>query len=164
MGRSSVVFQVLLALHVTSAVVGFGSIAVTGCYAGLGRPRRGRPVPAPVRRFFRPGPNVASRVVLVVPLLGLALALSGPSGDLAAPWLWASSGLWAGATALAAGVLWPAESRVQKLLAERPERAGQDARARDELARASGRASRSAAAISLAGAAAFVLMVSRPGG
>lgn len=163
MGRSSVVFQVLLALHVTSAVVGFGSLAVTGCYAELGRPR-GRPVPAPVRRYFRPGPNVASRVVLAVPLLGLALALSGPSGDLAAPWLWASSGLWAGATALAVGVLWPAESRVQKLLAERPERAGQDARARDELARATGRASRSAAAISLAGAAAFVLMVSRPGG
>lgn len=162
-GSTGAAFQVVLVLHVLSAVVGFGSIAATGCYARLGRAGDRQP-PEAVRRYFGPGRNLPSRFILAVPVLGLALAGLGAGGDLAEPWLWASSGLWAGATALAAGVLWPAEARIQSLLAPTslsptsPTRPGGA-----ELARAATRASRAAALVDLAAAAAFVLMVARPG-
>lgn len=155
MGSTGAAFQVVLALHVISAVVGFGSIAATGAYARLVGPAGGRWREA-VRRYFRPGPNLPSRLILIVPVTGLALAGLGPSADLVQPWLWASSGLWAAATVLAAGLLWPAEARIQSLLAPVPS-------GMVELARAGARASRTAALIDLAAAAAFVLMVARPG-
>ncbi|MGH9067377.1 MAG: DUF2269 family protein [Acidimicrobiales bacterium] len=159
MATTGPAFEVVLAAHVVSAVVGFGSIVVTGGYAHLAGSRGDGPS-EPVRRYFRPGPNLVSRLIFLVPVLGLALAGLGAADDLSQPWLWAGSGLWVLACILAEGVLWPAETRIQRLT-HLPAGPGAD---RSELAVASRRASRSAAVIDLCFVAALVIMIGRPGG
>ncbi|MGH9075497.1 MAG: hypothetical protein ACRDZQ_15475, partial [Acidimicrobiales bacterium] len=121
MGSSGTIYQVVLAAHVLCAVVGFGSILVTGGYAHLARPRAGAPggpgSPGPARRYFRPGTNWASRLIFAVPVLGLVLAGLGGGGDLHQVWLWVGSGLWVATAGLATAVLWPAEAGIQAMLA-----------------------------------------------
>lgn len=151
-GGNGIAYQVVLVAHVLAAVLATASIFVTGGYARLARLGQGSEA---VRRYFRPGPNLAARLLWAVPVLGLAVAGLGPTADLGQPWLWASSGLWALAGALATGVLWPAEARIQALVAGAPET--------PTLERASRRAARAAAAIDVAMVGAFVLMIGRPG-
>lgn len=180
-------FQVLLAAHVVTAILGFGSILVTGAYAhragstsrsleargrdgsvlpassGTGMPglpaSDGAGVPASVRRYFRPGPNWASRLIFVVPALGLALAGLGGWRDLRTVWLWVGAALWTTAAVVTAGVIWPAEARIQALVGAVPP--GGDAGG--ELVRAGRRAARASGFVDVVAAAAFVVMLGRPG-
>lgn len=176
MGGAGATYQILLVAHVGCAIVGFGSMALTGGYARLagreeargGPPRAARPgPPRAARRYFRPGPNLASRLVLVVPVLGLGLVGLDPGADLGQAWVWLGLALWALAAALAVTVLWPAEARIQDLLAL-PVAGGPTAPpglpGPGALAQASRRASMSAAAIDLAFVAALVIMVAQPRG
>lgn len=156
MRNDTALFEVVLAAHILCAVVGFGSVGVTGAYASLARPWPDHgAVPDSVRRYFRPGPNWASRVMFGVPVFGLILAGMGGGGDLGQPWLWIGSGLWLFAAILAAGVVWPAERRIASIVNE-----GETASI-DEPAR---RASRAAGAVDIAVVAAFVVMLARLGG
>lgn len=174
MGTDSALYQVVLVAHILCAVVGFGSILVTGGYAGAAR--RGSAetsdtgqVSDGVRRYFRPGPNVASRFIYAVPVLGLAMAGMGGGGDFGQSWLWVGTGLWLLAAGLAAGVVWPAEARMSSLVTARAvgaaaEQAGAAAELSGAVAQVGQRASRAAAVTDLAVVAAFVVMVARPGG
>lgn len=119
MGSNGALYQVVLVVHILCAVVGFGSILVTGGYASAAR--RGSKVgqvSRAVRRYFRPGANLASRLIYAVPVLGLILV--GMSGGglrfLDQFWLVLGSGLWLLAAGLATGVVWPAEARMSSLV------------------------------------------------
>lgn len=171
MESQGAVFEIVLAGHVLCAVVGFGSILVTGGYAGAARPHPGGHVPDSVRRYFRPGPNRASRVIFAVPVLGVVLAALHGGGDFREPWLWVGSGLWLLAAGLAAGVIWPAEARIAALVgtgAGGPEQSSGLARssggAGSSLVSASRRAAGAAAVVDVAVVAAIVVMIARPGG
>jgi uncharacterized membrane protein len=156
MKNGSALFEAVLAAHILCAVVGFGSVAVTGGYASLARPRPDRgAVPDAARRYFRPGPSWASRVIFLVPVFGLVLAGMSGGSDFRQPWLWIGSGLWLFAAALAVGLVWPAERRLASIVNEG---------ATGSIDGPSWRASLAAGAIDIAVVAAFVVMLARPGG
>jgi hypothetical protein len=176
MASDGPVYEAVLAAHVLSAVIGFGSILVTGGYAQLARPRLGVTTgtswapPEAVRRYFRPGANLASRLIFAVPALGLVLAGLGGWKDLHQMWLWIGSGLWVAAAGAAAGLVWPAEARIQALVHRLGQGGGgggsQDASVPAvgaNLARAGRRAVAGSALADLAAAAALVIMIARPG-
>jgi hypothetical protein len=134
------------------------------------------------RRFFRPGPNWPARVLFLVPAFGIALlAMDGGFHRVRQAWLIASVACWVVAAAVALLALWPAESRIQRLLlvpsGQMPqgveEGPGSASRATrpvpapgpplPELSRAAHQASRAAAIIDVVIVGAFVLMVAKPG-
>jgi len=107
-------FDVLVALHVTCAVVGFASVAVSGAYGVIapGSPEEGR-------RYFS-SPGRAELLILAVPVFGVAALAVRPSGhDFAAAWVLAALGIWAAASALLLGVVRPAERRLRASVGDR---------------------------------------------
>jgi hypothetical protein len=180
-------FDVVLGLHVGSALVALGSVAATGAYASMASATAGgKKVDArraqAERRFFRPGRNWPARVIFLVPAFGVVLlAMDGGFHRLRQAWLIASIGCWLVAASVALLALWPAEARIQRLLpvagGETPtgldegplptDPGGRPVTAADsslpELSRAARRASRAAALIDVVVVAAFVLMVAKPG-
>lgn len=186
MAAEGAAFDVVLGLHVGSALVALGSVAATGAYASMASATAGgKKVDAgraqAERRFFRPGPNWPARVIFLVPAFGIALlAMDGEFYRLSQAWLIASIGCWLVAASVALLALWPAEARIQRLLPVvsgqtprgreeglRPPAPGSPATAVDsclpELARAARQASWAAAVIDVVVVAAFVLMVAKPG-
>jgi hypothetical protein len=113
-------FDLVLLAHVACALIGLGTVVVSGVQAArlLGRVRGGSPAGAGLTRYFAPGVNWAGRALYGVPLLGFVLiAMSRGSFSTGEPWVVAGLGLWAGATVAAEGLLWPAERRVRAQLA-----------------------------------------------
>ncbi|MGO9197300.1 MAG: DUF2269 family protein [Acidimicrobiales bacterium] len=110
-------YDILLILHIASALIGFGSIAVGGVAASAGR-RSGDPAcEERVVRFFREGTDWPGRVIFVVPVIGLVMLLGGDHADIGHAWPWLGLGLWFVASGLASGLGWPAERRAQRELA-----------------------------------------------
>ncbi len=151
-------FDLLLIAHVTCAIVGFGALVTSGVQAA----RLGRvdPVSAPpaLRRYFAPGVNWAGRVLYGVPVFGFLL-LADSSGRLRAgdPWVIAGLALWGTAAVVAETVLWPAERRIQAVLAGPGQAGGRRVLARDcRLVAGLG------GAVGLVFVVATVLMVARP--
>jgi uncharacterized membrane protein len=115
--RLSALVSALLIAHVLAAVVGFGTLFSTGGYAAAARrTRRSEHSPA-VRRYFAPGRNVVGHVLYLVPIFGFALLGAQGGADLGRPFPWVGLACWLGATLLATRVLWPAQKRVQELMA-----------------------------------------------
>jgi hypothetical protein len=114
---SSPAYDVVLLAHVLSALVGFGSVVVAGLYA-LAFERSSPPTEA-VRRYYRPGVNWAGRVIYLVPVFGAALiAMSNGDWSYADHWVAIGLGLWAMAAVVAELALWPAERRLQAVVAD----------------------------------------------
>jgi len=186
-------YDVVLIAHVGAGLIGFGSIAVTGFQAAEARrlaaagsdvlgSATGRALR--LRQYFSPGPNRASQVIYLVPLLGLLLvALSGRVGELAAGWLDGAATLWVIAVGLAHTLVFPAERGLQVALAgpagssarpgTDPTTPGHDSSGRAgephpslpdavQVARLAGRAERGVAVVELCYVAAFVLMYVKP--
>jgi hypothetical protein len=104
-------FDVLVALHALCAVIGFGTVALSGAYGALGR--RGADGPE-VRRYFA-GPVRAEYLILAVPVLGAAAMAVRPGGsELTDLWVVAGFVIWVAATALLLGVIRPAEDSVRQ--------------------------------------------------
>jgi uncharacterized membrane protein len=107
-------YSILLILHVLCAVVGFGSMVVTGVQAA--RARRGPATPGAeaVRRYFRPGVNWAGRALYGVPVFGFGLIAASngafSSGD---GFVVAGLVVWIVGALLAEAVVWPGERRIQ---------------------------------------------------
>jgi hypothetical protein len=117
---TGVLYSTLLLLHVLCAVVGFGTMVVTGAQAA--RARRGPFAPGAegVRRYFRPGVNWAGRALYGVPVFGFGLmAASGGAFEAGDGFVVAGLLIWLGATVLAEAVVWPGERRIQVELTER---------------------------------------------
>jgi uncharacterized membrane protein len=108
------VYTILLMLHVLCAVVGFGTMVVTGVQAA--RARRGPSAPGAdgVRRYFRPGVNWAGRALYGVPVFGFSLIATSDgafsSGD---GFVVVGLMVWLVSTLLAELVVWPGERRIQ---------------------------------------------------
>lgn len=107
-------YTILLMLHVLCAVVGFGTVVVTGVQAG--RARRGPSARGAdgVRRYFRPGVNWAGRALYGVPVFGFGL-IAASDGAFASGDGFVVVGLvvWLAAALLAEVVVWPGERRIQ---------------------------------------------------
>ena len=87
-------YDLLVGLHVLSAVVGFGAVSVSGTYAG-----RARSLAAPhqdpgLRRYFHPGTNWAERSLLLTPVLGAVVLWSGDRAAASQAWPWIGLGCW----------------------------------------------------------------------
>jgi len=115
-------YDLLVVLHVLSAVVGFGAIGVTGTYAAragcAAEPRH----EAQLRRYFHQGTNWAERVLLVTPVLGAALLWGGDRSAVPEAWPWIGLGCWVAAAGIATSWCWPAERRIQAWLAAEVDR------------------------------------------
>jgi uncharacterized membrane protein len=114
-----VAFDILLLLHVGCVVVGV--VTTTTAAATANRLRRllgsSRPLPEPLRRYFRPGINWAGRTVYGIPVFGFALiALSQGAYALGQGWVLGGLAIFATLALVGEGVLWPAEGRVQAAL------------------------------------------------
>ncbi|HVA02364.1 MAG TPA: DUF2269 family protein [Acidimicrobiales bacterium] len=113
-------YTILLMVHVLCAVIGFGTMVVTGVQAG--RARRGPSTPGAdaVRRYFRPGVNWAGRALYGVPVFGFALIAASDgafrSGD---GFVVVGLMVWLVAALLAELVVWPGERRIQVELTRR---------------------------------------------
>lgn len=103
-------FDVLVTLHVVSAVIGFGAVAVSGAY-GLIADRE----PEEGRRFFS-SPARAEYLILVVPVFGVAALAERPGGhQFGAIWVVAGLVIWAAASTLLLAVIRPAERRIREV-------------------------------------------------
>ncbi len=111
------VYSILLLLHVGTAVVGFGALAMTGIQARRARRGPAGGGAAGVRRFFRPGINWAARALYAVPVFGFAL-ISASQGTFSSDdgFVLVGLGLWALATMTAEFVVWPGERRIQEVV------------------------------------------------
>src|ERR1700735_1702635 len=117
MKMMSVGYVSLIIAHALCAIVGFGALAATGAYAQAVRNSRDPFSSETLRRYFRPGHNVASATIVAVPILGgcLLLAQHGEDVHLAYPWI--GLACWGVAATVAATVVWPAERKLQGMLA-----------------------------------------------
>lgn len=109
-------YDVLVALHVVCAVVGFGAVAVSGAYGAIGRRARDATGVEEVRRFFSSRLPV-EHLLLVAPVFGVAAMAVRPGGRQFGA-LWAVAGLviWVLAGALLLGVVRPSERAVRAAL------------------------------------------------
>jgi hypothetical protein len=109
-------YDTLVALHVVSAVVGFGAVALSGLY-GATASHPDRPGAAEeAGRYFR-SPGRAEWLVLPVPFLGAgALALRPSGAEFGDTWVVAASIIWLAAAALLMGLIRPAERRLRAAL------------------------------------------------
>lgn len=108
---------IVLVCHVAVALVALVAVVAGAVAAVRVLTANGELAPS-VRSYFAPGVNWTGRALYLVPAFGAALlAMSGGAYRPGAPWVEWGTGLWVAAAALAEGVLWPAERRVQRSLA-----------------------------------------------
>jgi hypothetical protein len=110
------VFNVLVVAHVICAIVGFGSLLLSGVYGFTNRRPVGPEALEEARRYFR-SPGHLELLVVAVPFLGVAALLVQPHGRGAGQlWDLAASGVWLAAVAVLFGVARPAERRLRAAL------------------------------------------------
>ncbi len=110
-------YDALLVCHLAAALIGFGAVAIGGWSAADGQKAASPRSDERLLRFFKPGRDWPSRLVLVVPVFGLALLLGGDRSAIAHPWPWAGLFVWLVAAGHLLGLGWPAEHRAQQALA-----------------------------------------------
>ena len=107
------VYSLVLLAHVAAAVVGFGSVGVTGLMAVRARRGPQSSDAEAVRRFFRAPVNWPSRTIYLVPVLGVSLlVLSQGAFDVDDHFVIIGLAVWVVSVAVAETVVWPAERRV----------------------------------------------------
>jgi uncharacterized membrane protein len=118
---SGAAFDVVLLLHVGCAVAGL--VTTVTAAATASRLRRllsaGAQVPEALHRYFQPGVNWAGRTMYGIPVFGFALlAMSDGRYALRDGWVLAGLVLFVAAALVCEAMLWPAERRVQRAMAE----------------------------------------------
>lgn len=169
-----IAYAVALVLHIVSALVGFGSLALSGVYGGWGRHLKSRQDLEDLRRYFGKK-NWAARCVWVVPFAGAAAVwLRSGAGALGQIWVFAATGCWAIGIAVAVAVIWPAEAGLQPIVNQvvpPPPPAGTAAASasetaspwrREDLERLCRRLGRGGAVCDVIFTVALVLMIFRP--
>jgi uncharacterized membrane protein len=110
-------YDAFIAAHVICAVVGFGSLAISGVYGFTSRHPAGPDAVDEARRYFR-APGHLELAVLAVPFLGVAALAVQPAGrGVGQLWALVALGVWAVAAAVLVGVVRPAERRLRMALA-----------------------------------------------
>ena len=126
---NSAAYDLVLLAHVLAALVGMVAVVAAGGFAlALRRARqRGGPLPESVVRYYRPGVNWVGRVLFAVPVFGITLlAMSGGQYGWSDAWVSMGMGVWLVVAGLAEAVLWPAERRLQEVVAGLAVEAGVD--------------------------------------
>jgi hypothetical protein len=110
-------YDLLVAAHVVCAVIGFGSLAISGVYGFTSRRPSGPEAVDEARRYFR-APGRVEGLVLAVPFLG-AGALAVQPGGRGVGQLWAGLAVvvWLVAATVLIRVVRPAEARLRLALA-----------------------------------------------
>jgi hypothetical protein len=112
-------FDVVLVAHIACVLLGLGTVVVSGVVATRLLRRPEAPTEQVVR-YYTPGVNWAGRVLYGVPVLGFVLlGLSQGSYGLDDGWVMEGLAIWVVIALAAEGLLWPAERRIQFLLATR---------------------------------------------
>ena len=114
-------YDIVLVIHVLSAVVATVAIAVAGGAAIALRSTLvgGRPLSAGLERYYRPGVNWAGRTVMLVPIFGFALVgMSGGQWKIDDAWVSIGLVMWLVVAVVAEVLLWPAERRLQAAVTE----------------------------------------------
>jgi Predicted integral membrane protein (DUF2269) len=107
------IFDVLVGVHVVCALVGFGSVAISGVYGASVRRTEERKDSEETARYFqsRGWPEL---LVLAVPVFGVAAIGFRPEGaDFGDLWVIGGLVLWAAAAGVLVGVVRPAENRIR---------------------------------------------------
>lgn len=116
---TGVAFTLVLLCHVACVVVGLGAVVVSFVQAGRLSSAGPGEVSQGLRTYYAPGPNWAGRVLVGVPVFGVALlAMSHGDYRLSQGWVLGGLGLWCVAIGVAEGVLWPAERALAARVAE----------------------------------------------
>ncbi len=115
-----VTYDVLVGIHVALAVVGFGSVALSGIYGGLAT-RAGRPgANEEIRRYFS-SPGRLELLVVVAPVVGIAALAAEPGASrFGQAWVAMALVLWVVASVLLIGVVRPAESVLRSTVLAAP--------------------------------------------
>lgn len=112
-------FDALVALHVVSAVVGFGAVAISGVYGATARHPDRAETSEETRRYFQ-SPGRAEWLILAVPFLGLAALGLRPSGaHLGQVWVVAGLVVWLAAAVLLLAVVRPSERQIRTSTGDR---------------------------------------------
>jgi uncharacterized membrane protein len=107
------IFDVLVGLHVVCAVVGFGSVAVSGVYGASARRSGDQGASEETARYFR-ARGWPELLILAVPVFGAAAVGVRPDGaDFGEVWVIGGLVVWAVAAALLVAVVRPAENRIR---------------------------------------------------
>jgi heme/copper-type cytochrome/quinol oxidase subunit 2 len=107
------IFDALVALHVVSAVVGFGSVAISGVYGATARHADRAESSEETRRYFQ-SPGRAEWLIVAVPFFGLAALGFRPEGaHLGQLWVVAGTIVWLVAAALLLVVVRPSEREIR---------------------------------------------------
>ncbi|MGH9116257.1 MAG: DUF2269 family protein [Acidimicrobiales bacterium] len=106
-------FDVLVALHVACAVVGFGAVAVSGVYGRTARRAGDQQASEEARRYFA-SPGRLEWLILAVPFLGAgALAARPGRDDFTAVWVLGGAAIWLVSAGLLLWVVRPAERAIR---------------------------------------------------
>jgi hypothetical protein len=164
---SGAAFDIVLLLHVASAVVGLVTIATGAATARRLRrlARTAAPLPEPLRRYFRPGVNWAGRTIYGIPVFGFALlGMSQGAFSITDGWVLAGLVLFVALALLAEGVMWPAERRLQQAVAGAgtPAAVPQPSAASGAVTSDAARMERAASGALVLLVAATVLMIAQP--
>jgi hypothetical protein len=152
-------YDVLVALHVAAAVVGFGSVAMSGVYGGSARRADREEAMEELRRYFGP-PGRLELLIAVVPFLGAAALAVGPgTSHFGQAWVAVGIALWLVAAGLLFGVVRPAEATLRRTIKAAPPVDGPG----HGLRSAGVRLQWAAAASDLIFLVALVVMVIKPG-
>lgn len=151
-------YDVLLVCHLAAVFVGFGAVGVAGWAAAEGAKASDPASDERLLRFFRPGRDWPARLVLLVPVFGLAMLFGGDRGAVSAVWPWAGLALWVVAAGHLIGLGWPNEKKAQLALAAETDREG----ARGDFRLACKKMERASAVAIVCFVAAAVLMVWQP--
>lgn len=124
------IYDVLLVCHLAAGLIGFGAVGVAGWAAADGARSKEPTSDERLLRFFKLGPDWPARLVLVVPVFGLAMLFGGDSRAVSSVWPWAGLALWTVAAGHLLGLAWPNEKRAQHALgaSSRGEARGDDFR------------------------------------
>jgi hypothetical protein len=115
-GGNHGLFVAFVTLHVVSAILGSGAIALSGVYGGTARHLERAGSSEEARRWFAK-PNVGAFAVLAVPFLGLgALISGGRSSELDHAWVIGAFVIWLAIAGLFTGVVRPGERLLGELL------------------------------------------------
>ena len=107
------IYDVLVGLHVVCALVGFGSVAISGVYGASVRRTKEPSDSEETTRYFqsRGWPEL---LILAVPIFGVAAVGVRPEGaDFGDLWVVGGLVLWALAAALLVGIVRPAENGIR---------------------------------------------------
>jgi hypothetical protein len=110
-------FDVVLMAHVAFALIGLGSLFLTGLQAWRARTGPGSSAAESVARYFRPGVNWPGRSLYAVVVLGVLLVfMSQKAYGFDDPFVQIGFVLWIGSVAVAELSVWPGERRLQTLV------------------------------------------------